>query len=100
MGGGLLFFWGGAAAAQQGSTCRLHLVRCRPTAVELFSFNLSTHEPPHMQNDTITINRRQAADHQVGWGEGAGGGAGGQVGQGAGGATPLGILHILTAFTA
>lgn len=30
-----------------------------------FEFNYSAHEPPSMQNDTITVNRRQAADHQV-----------------------------------
>ncbi|KXZ47725.1 hypothetical protein GPECTOR_33g607 [Gonium pectorale] len=30
-----------------------------------FVFNLSGSEPPHIQNDTITINRRQATDHQV-----------------------------------
>ncbi len=30
-----------------------------------FIFNISVSEPPHIQNDTITINRRQATDHQV-----------------------------------
>jgi uncharacterized Rmd1/YagE family protein len=30
-----------------------------------FTFVYSVHEPPSMSNDSITINRRQAADHQV-----------------------------------
>ncbi|GIL62527.1 hypothetical protein Vafri_16738 [Volvox africanus] len=30
-----------------------------------FIFNISVSEPPHIQNDTITINRRQATDHRV-----------------------------------
>ncbi|EFJ48922.1 hypothetical protein VOLCADRAFT_90235 [Volvox carteri f. nagariensis] len=30
-----------------------------------FTFNISVSEPPHIQNDTITINRRQATDYQV-----------------------------------
>eukprot|EP00877_Chromochloris_zofingiensis_P008596 jgi/Chrzof1/3990/Cz13g16090.t1 len=33
--------------------------------IDQFEFNYSAHEPPSMQNDTITVNRRQAADHQV-----------------------------------
>ena len=37
--------------------------------IDAFEFVYSAHEPPKMQNDTITVNRRQAADHQVveGW---------------------------------
>lgn len=37
----------------------------RDVEIDLFQFHYSAHEPPHMQNDTITVNRRQAADHQV-----------------------------------
>lgn len=29
------------------------------------SFHYSAHEPPHIQNDIITINKRQASDHTV-----------------------------------
>ena len=34
--------------------------------IDEFQFNCSTNEPPHIQNDMITINKRQAADHRVG----------------------------------
>jgi hypothetical protein len=30
-----------------------------------FTFHYSMYEPPHIQNDVITINRQYAADHQV-----------------------------------
>lgn len=37
----------------------LLLRRCR------FTFHYSTIEPPHIQNDVITLNKTYAADHQV-----------------------------------
>ena len=36
-----------------------------PNPPKQFTFVYSAHAPPSMSNDRITINRRQAADHQV-----------------------------------
>lgn len=39
------------------------------TEIDEFQFAYSSaNEPPHIKNDTITINKRQASDHQVGVG--------------------------------
>ncbi|GLC65501.1 sporulation protein rmd1 [Pleodorina starrii] len=66
---GVVAFWG--LQQQQEAEILRSLVRAvesRPLErydVDAFTFNISVSEPPHIQNDTITINRRQATDHQV-----------------------------------
>jgi uncharacterized Rmd1/YagE family protein len=39
--------------------CALHVVQ--------FEFNYSLSEKPHIQNDTVTLHRKAAKDHQVGF---------------------------------
>ncbi|KAG2497298.1 hypothetical protein HYH03_004881 [Edaphochlamys debaryana] len=66
---GVVAFWG-MQQSQEAS-----ILRSLAKAVEQgplprydmdeFAFNISGSEPPHIQNDTITINRRQATDHRV-----------------------------------
>lgn len=67
---GVVAMWG-LSPVQERSIIRNICNVCQreplpPDEVEIdkFTFCLS-HEQPHMQNDTITINRRQAADHKV-----------------------------------
>eukprot|EP00878_Enallax_costatus_P036531 GHUV01041031.1.p1 GENE.GHUV01041031.1~~GHUV01041031.1.p1 ORF type:complete len:187 (+),score=37.24 GHUV01041031.1:1601-2161(+) len=35
--------------------------------VDQFEFNYSSLEKPHIQNDTVTLHRKAAKDHQVSW---------------------------------
>lgn len=66
---GVVAFWG--LEAQHEAAILKTLARAvqqgplEEPDVDEFVFNISVSEPPHIQNDTITINRRQAADHQV-----------------------------------
>ncbi|GIL92541.1 hypothetical protein Vretimale_18957 [Volvox reticuliferus] len=66
---GVVAFWG--LQQQQEAAILRSLARAAergPLArydMDEFIFNISVSEPPHIQNDTITINRRQATDHQV-----------------------------------
>lgn len=45
--------------------CKLDALEPGEVEIDEFEFNYSMHEPPHIQNDVITINRSYAGDHQV-----------------------------------
>ncbi|KAG2443260.1 hypothetical protein HYH02_009333 [Chlamydomonas schloesseri] len=66
---GVVAFWG-LQQQQETSILRTLAVAAERSPLsryerDEFVFNISVSEPPHIQNDTITINRRQASDHQV-----------------------------------
>eukprot|EP00198_Chlamydomonas_reinhardtii_P004309 XP_001693645.1 predicted protein [Chlamydomonas reinhardtii] len=66
---GVVAFWG-LQQQQETSILRTLAVSAERSPLsryerDEFVFNISVSEPPHIQNDTITINRRQATDHQV-----------------------------------
>ncbi|GLI71318.1 hypothetical protein VaNZ11_016477 [Volvox africanus] len=67
---GVVAFWGLQQQQQEAAILRsvARAAERGPLArydMDEFIFNISVSEPPHIQNDTITINRRQATDHQV-----------------------------------
>jgi len=64
-------FWGINAADEQAvvmsiiNPCKLEPLELSEIEIDEFTFHYSTIEPPHIQNDIITINQSYAADHQV-----------------------------------
>ncbi|GIL62526.1 hypothetical protein Vafri_16738 [Volvox africanus] len=67
---GVVAFWGLQQQQQEAAILRsvARAAERGPLArydMDEFIFNISVSEPPHIQNDTITINRRQATDHRV-----------------------------------
>lgn len=68
---GTVVFWGISAADEQAvrfsiiNPCRLEPLDLHEIEIDEFTFHYSTVEPPHIQNDVITINKSYAADHQV-----------------------------------
>lgn len=45
--------------------CKQDAFQLSEVEIDEFTFHYSVYEPPHIQNDIITINRQYAADHQV-----------------------------------
>ena len=68
---GTVVFWGINAAEEQGivhaviNPCKVEPLELSDVEIDEFEFNYSLLEPPHIQNDVITINKGYAADHQV-----------------------------------
>ncbi|KAG1665102.1 hypothetical protein FOA52_007793 [Chlamydomonas sp. UWO 241] len=68
---GVIITWGLDEAEEQELVCNV----CKACEVDPyaysdieineFEFNLSATEPPHIKNDVVTINKRQAMDHQL-----------------------------------
>lgn len=77
---GTVVFWGISAADEQAvlqsvvNPCKQDPFQLSEVEIDEFTFHYSMYEPPHIQNDVITINRQYAADHQVGYGHDWGGG--------------------------
>lgn len=69
---GTVVFWGISAADEQAvlltvvNPCKQDPFQMTEVEIDEFTFHYSVYEPPHIQNDIITINRQYAADHQVG----------------------------------
>lgn len=67
-----MVFWGISAADEQAvlltvvNPCKQDPFQLSEVEIDEFTFHYSVYEPPHIQNDVITINRQYAADHQVG----------------------------------
>jgi len=76
---GTVVFWGISAADEHAvlesvvSPCKQDPFQPSEIEIDEFTFHYSMYEPPHIQNDVITINRQYAADHQVRFGPGGGG---------------------------
>lgn len=74
-----MVFWGISAADEQAvlqsvvNPCKQDPFQLSEVEIDEFTFHYSMYEPPHIQNDVITINRQYAADHQVGYGHDWGG---------------------------
>jgi hypothetical protein len=49
-----------------GSFCISLFTAWLPVSCLQFEFNYSLLEKPHIQNDTVTLHRKAAKDHQVG----------------------------------
>lgn len=68
---GTVVFWGISAADEHAvlesvvSPCKQDPFQPSEIEIDEFTFHYSMYEPPHIQNDVITINRQYAADHQV-----------------------------------
>lgn len=68
---GCVVFWGISTADEQAlmhtvvRPCSVGPLDVREVEIDSFSYNYSSHEPPHVQNDVITLNKRFALDHQV-----------------------------------
>jgi uncharacterized Rmd1/YagE family protein len=68
---GTVVFWGISAADEQAvlltvvNPCKQDPFQLSEVEIDEFTFHYSVYEPPHIQNDIITINRQYAADHQV-----------------------------------
>ncbi|WIA14005.1 hypothetical protein OEZ85_002566 [Tetradesmus obliquus] len=68
---GTVVFWGISAADEQAlqltviGPCKLEPLDLHEIEIDEFTFHYSTVEPPHIQNDVITLNKTYAADHQV-----------------------------------
>lgn len=68
---GTVVFWGISAADEQAvlltvvNPCKQDPFQLSEVEIDEFTFHYSVYEPPHIQNDVITINRQYAADHQV-----------------------------------
>jgi uncharacterized Rmd1/YagE family protein len=68
---GTVVFWGINAAEEQGivhaviNPCKVEPLELSEVEIDEFEFVYSLLEPPHIQNDVITINKGFAADHQV-----------------------------------
>jgi len=71
---GTVVFWGINAADEQAvlmsvvTPSKLEPLELSEIEIDEFTFHYSTIEPPHIQNDIITLNQSYAADHQVGSG--------------------------------
>jgi len=68
---GVVACWGLTEAQERSlltsvlRSCQVKPLTKKEVQVDELSFHYSMHKPPHIQNDCITINRRQAADHQI-----------------------------------
>eukprot|EP00879_Flechtneria_rotunda_P003970 GHRR01004210.1.p1 GENE.GHRR01004210.1~~GHRR01004210.1.p1 ORF type:complete len:437 (+),score=141.40 GHRR01004210.1:141-1451(+) len=68
---GTVVFWGISAADEQAvvhsivNPCKQEPLDLHEIEIDEFTFYYSSIEPPHIQNDLITINKSFAADHQV-----------------------------------
>lgn len=68
---GVVVFWGMTRAEEQEiirnviAVCQRDPLPVKEVEVDEFEYNYSILEPPHIQNDVITINQRFAKDHQV-----------------------------------
>ncbi|KIY92677.1 Sporulation protein RMD1 [Monoraphidium neglectum] len=70
MGYGVVCTWGLSQLREQevvqlAKKCAEEPLSMEEVEIDQFQFVYSVHDPPSMSNDSITINRRQAADHQV-----------------------------------
>lgn len=68
---GVVVLWG-LSAAQEGALlatvtkhCKFDVLAPSEQQVDALAVRYSSHSPPNISNDTITINSRQAADPQV-----------------------------------
>jgi hypothetical protein len=52
-------------AAVVPNCCRVKCIMCVPCSSLQFEFNYSSLEKPHIQNDTVTLHKKAAKDHQV-----------------------------------
>ncbi|GAX82558.1 hypothetical protein CEUSTIGMA_g9984.t1 [Chlamydomonas eustigma] len=68
---GVFIFWGldkeqeADLVNEVYKTCHVKPYPAHEVEVDNFQFNFSADEPPNIQNDIFTINKRQATDHQV-----------------------------------
>lgn len=68
---GVVTLWGFSKEQEEDllghvvSRCQIDPLPDSEVEIDEFQYHYSAHEPPHMLNDVITINRRQGSDHQV-----------------------------------